>query len=344
MEKLQNERVCDPDPEIFRDGAGAREDDSSNADGPIPNKFIFLNNHHQLHFLYFHIMKVIGFSFIRNAEKYNYPVVEALQSILPLCDEVIVAVGNSEDNTRNLIASIDPKIKILDTVWDEKRKTGGSVLAVETNKAFQAIDSSADWCIYIQGDEVLHEEGYDKLVEAMKKWKDNDEVDGLLLNYRHFYGGYNYVGSEGKWYRHEIRVIKNDKSIYSYRDAQGFRKGDNQKLNVKPVDAWIHHYGWVQEPGVLKMKCIAKDKIMYNKEGDEENVVVPEDFSFTLVNALEKFKGTHPRVMQPRVERQYWQFRYDFKRNKLKCKDRFKNFIEKITGKRPFDYRNYRII
>lgn len=289
-------------------------------------------------------MKVVGFSFIRNAEKYNYPVVEAIQSILPLCNEVVVAVGQSEDNTRDLIAAIDPRIRIIDTVWDENIKTGGRVLAVETDKAFRAIDETADWCIYIQGDEVLHEDGYDHLRKAMETWKDDEHVDGLLLNYRHFYGAYDWVGSEGKWYRHEIRVIKNNKSIYSYRDAQGFRKGENKKLRVKPVDAFIHHYGWVQEPKVLKVKCIAKDRIMYNMEGDEENVVVPEDFSFTLVNALEKFKGTHPKVMQSRVERQYWQFRYDPSRNRLALKDQLKNFIEKLTGKRPFDYKNYRIV
>jgi hypothetical protein len=44
-------------------------------------------------------MKVSGFTFIRNAIKYDYPIVEAIQSILPLCDEVVVAVGNSEDET-----------------------------------------------------------------------------------------------------------------------------------------------------------------------------------------------------------------------------------------------------
>ena len=287
-------------------------------------------------------MKVIGFSFIRNAVKYNYPVVEALRSILPLCDEIVVAVGHSDDNTRELIASIDPKIRIIDTVWDENIKTGGRVLAVETDKAFRAIDPSADWCFYIQGDEVLHEDGIEALRKAMQQWKDDPNVDGLLFNYKHFYGGYDWVGAEGKWYRHEIRVIKNNKSIYSFRDAQGFRKGDNEKLRVKPVNAFIYHYGWVQEPRILKVKCIAKDRIMYNMEGDEEQVVVPEDFSFTLVNALEKFKGQHPEVMQQRVSSQYWQFRYDPGRNKLKFKDRFKNFIERVTGKRPFDYQNYR--
>lgn len=289
-------------------------------------------------------MKVVGFSFINNAVKYNYPIVEALKSILPLCDEVIVAVGDSKDGTRELVAAVDPKVTIIDTVWDDTIREGGRILAVETDKAFQAIPADADWCVYIQGDEVLHEDGIPAVRTAMEKWLDHKEVDGLLLNYRHFYGSYEYVGAEGRWYRHEIRVVRNDKGIYSYRDAQGFRKGNNEKLRVKPVNAFIHHYGWVQEPKVIKLKCIAKDKIMYNKEGDEENIVVPEDYTESLVNALEIYKGRHPKVMQPRVDAQYWTFRYDFSKSHLTFKDKFKNLIEKLTGKRPFDYKNYRII
>ena len=104
-------------------------------------------------------MKVSGFTFIRNAIKYDYPVVEAIRSILPLCDECVVAVGQSEDGTRALIESIDPdKIRIIDTVWDDSLREGGAVLAQETDKAFRAISQDADWAFYIQGDEVVHED------------------------------------------------------------------------------------------------------------------------------------------------------------------------------------------
>ena len=48
-------------------------------------------------------MKVTGFTFIRNAIRYDYPVKEAILSILPLCDEFVVAVGKSDDDTRSLI-------------------------------------------------------------------------------------------------------------------------------------------------------------------------------------------------------------------------------------------------
>src|SRR5688500_16272179 len=106
-------------------------------------------------------MKVTGFSFIKNAVRFQYPIVEALSSILPICDEIIVAVGDSQDHTRDLVAAIDPKIRILDSVWDENLKRGGRVLAAETDKAFQAIGAGSDWCVYIQGDEVMHEDGYE---------------------------------------------------------------------------------------------------------------------------------------------------------------------------------------
>ena len=102
-------------------------------------------------------MKVVGFSFIRNAIKFDYPIVEAIKSILPICDEFIIAVGKSEDNTKELILSINSeKIKIIDTIWDENLRQGGRVLADETDKAFNQI-SGADWAFYIQGDEVIHE-------------------------------------------------------------------------------------------------------------------------------------------------------------------------------------------
>ena len=82
-------------------------------------------------------MKVAGFTFIRNAVKNDYPIVEAITSILPICDEFVVALGNSEDETAQLIQAINsPKIKLINTVWDDTLRDGGAVFAVETDKAF----------------------------------------------------------------------------------------------------------------------------------------------------------------------------------------------------------------
>ena len=291
-------------------------------------------------------MKVTGFSFIKNAVKYQYPIAEALRSILPLCDEVVVAVGKSDDGTRELVASIHPeKIRIIDTEWDDNLREGGLVLASETDKALRAISADTDWCIYIQGDEVLHEDGYAEIKAAMEQWKNDPKVDGLLFNYRHFYGSFDYIGASSRWYKHEIRVIKNDPAIFSYRDAQGFRKKPNQKLRVKPLKAFVHHYGWVREPEAMQAKN--------NNFGRYYHGGLPEDasekmytgsFDYSNIDALNKYEGTHPQVMRQRIQNMNWKFDYDLSYNKTKPKERFKNLIEKLTGKRPFDHNNYIIV
>jgi hypothetical protein len=290
-------------------------------------------------------MKVTGFTFIRNAVKFDYPVSEAIRSVLPLCDNFVVAVGYSDDKTEDLIRSIDPeKITILNTVWDDspEMKRGGKVFASETNKAFQAIPEDSDWAIYIQGDEVIHEKYLDTIKSAMLKWKDVREVDGLLFNYLHFYGSYDYVGISQRWYRREIRVIRNNKSIYSYRDAQGFRKDDDKKLNVKPVDAWVYHYGWVKKPEVM-MDKIRNASSFYEDVKWIREMSKGSSFDYTSIDALKLFEGTHPAVMKDHILRKNWSFEHDISFNRLTMKYRGKIFLKKFLGINTF-YENFRII
>ena len=269
-------------------------------------------------------MKVSGFTFIRNATKFDYPVVEAIKSILPICDNFVVAVGNSDDNTLDLIQSIDKqKIRIIETIWDDslEMKKGGKVFARETDKAFQAISMESDWAFYIQGDEVVHEKYLDSIYSSMEKWKDDKKVDGLLFNYLHFYGSYDYTGLSPKWYGHEIRVIKNNKSIYSFRDAQGFRKSNNEKLNVKPIDAFIYHYGWVKEPGTMMKKAINANSFYQDKhflkrlKSKESNG--SKEFDYSSIDSLSLFTETHPKVMEERIRRKNWTFEHDISFNRL---------------------------
>ncbi len=290
-------------------------------------------------------MKVCGFTFVRNAVKYEYPIVEAITSILPLCDEVVVAVGQSDDGTLEMIQRMDsPKIRIIETVWDDKLRTGARVLAVETDKAFAAVAPDADWAVYIQGDEILHEDYIDNVKKAMQQYKDDATVDGLLFKYRHFYGSYDYEGDATSWYRREIRVVRKRQDIYSYRDAQGFRKGKNQKLRVKLIDAYIHHYGWVREPRALQQKCENFWKLKNTDEWIAENVAKAELFNFSDIEPIKRFEGKHPAVMQERIARKNWNFSRDLSKKHYRLKDRVKLFVERLTGYRPFEYKNYKIV
>ncbi len=290
-------------------------------------------------------MKIAGFTIIRNALINDYPIVEAIRSVLPVVDEMVVLIGNSTDETEALIRRIDsPKIKIYHSLWDDSLHKGGAVLALETDKAFQLIDPSSDWAFYIQGDEVVHEKFHPAILEACRKFRDNPKVEGLVFKYLHFYGTYDYVGDSRKWYDHEVRIIRNNKKIQAYKDAQGFRLG-GRKLFVKPVDACIYHYGWVKSPKKMfdKQKNISQ---FWYKDAAEWQKLQKEDF-FDFNNhydSLEKFSGTHPAVMQDRINAQNWQIALDTTKKYFSFKDRILYKIEKLTGKRFFDFKNYRII
>ena len=288
-------------------------------------------------------MKVCGFTFVRNAVKFDYPVVESIKSILPICDEFVVSVGNSDDETLKLIESIgSPKIRVTHTVWDDSLRKGGRVLAVETDKAFDAIGDDFDWCFYIQADEVVHEQYLPAIVEGMERYKDSPEVEGLLFKYTHFYGNYQYVGNTRQWYRNEIRIIRNNKEIRSYRDAQGFRK-NNEKLHVKPIEAYIYHYGWVKNPH-LQSEKLRNSVQLYSEVDVEELIKKGEMFDYSTINSLDVFQGTHPEVILDRIKHQDWDFKFDINKKNFKLKDAALYWVEKHFGVRLFEYKNYKII
>lgn len=290
-------------------------------------------------------MKVAGFSFVRNAILYDYPVKEAILSVLPLCDEFVLAVGKSEDDTLNYIKSLaEKKIRIIETVWNESLRDGGKVLAVETNKALIEISKDFDWAFYIQADEVVHEKYYPEIIKNLEMWKDDKRVDGLLFNYLHFYGSYDYIADSPKWYRNEIRIIRPNSQIFSYKDAQGFRKINNQHLNVKKIDAYIYHYGWVKKPEIMKQKQQNFHKLWHNDDWVRKNVLDKGNFDYSKISSLKKFNDTHPRVMENRISSKNWKFDFDISYKKYSFKEKIKIFIEKLTGYRIGEYKNYKII
>ena len=293
-------------------------------------------------------MKVAGFTFIRNAVKNDYPIVEAITSILPICDEFIVALGNSEDETEQLIKDINsPKIKIIYTTWDESIRDGGAVFANETDKAFQAISPDADWAFYIQGDECVHEKYLPLIKKEMEDNLNDSQIEGLLFKYLHFYGSYNYYGHSRRWYRREIRIVRNNKAIHSYRDAQGFR-WNNRKIKVKLIDAYIYHYGWVKPPSGLTNKLRNFNRFYHDDEWMEQNLPETFEFDYTHKNPdrLVHFTDTHPAVMQKRIASINWNLNIDLQElNKnMTFRRKVLQKIEDWTGWRVSEYRNYKIV
>ncbi|MBP6387062.1 MAG: glycosyltransferase family 2 protein [Pseudarcicella sp.] len=292
-------------------------------------------------------MKVAGFTFIKNAVKNDFTIKEAILSILPICDEFIIAHGNSDDETLALLQTIDsPKIKIISTVWDESSRVSGKVLAQETDKAYAAISPDVDWAFYIQGDECVHEKYLDTIRTEMQNCLSDPKIEGLLFKYKHFYGSYDFIAHSRRWYRREIRIVRNLPDVQSYRDAQGFRR-NGKKLNVKLIDAFIYHYGWVKSPAGLRTK-VKNMGTFFTPDDEWLNQVYHDEFEFDFHNAekLLHFTDSHPAVFQQKVQQANWKFNFDptLLKSKISPRRKILNFIEEITGIRLFEYKNYKKI
>ncbi len=317
-------------------------------------------------------MKISGFSMGKNAHKLYYPMRYAIESILPIVDEFVVALGDSDpdDTTREEIESIgSDKIRIIDTVWDIEKYPRGMEHAHQTDIAKAAC--TGDWLFYLQSDEVVHEKYLPVIEKRCRELLDDHEVEGLLFNYHHFWGDYDHIRDSHSWYRKEIRIVRNLPEIHSWESAQSFRKipgfdGINYRqqqntymLKVAPVDAWIYHYGWVRPPAVMQNKI----KVFTgNHEGraaieekDRQGKYLPH-YDYGNLSKLTRFKGTHPAVMKRWIEKFDWkdQLRYSgplksknpllMKHDKLKY--RVVSWIEKhlLGGRRLGEFKNYRLL
>lgn len=298
-------------------------------------------------------MKISGFSYVRNGFDYGVPFLEAFQSILPVCDEFIIAVGDSTDGTRAAIENLkSDKIKIIDTTWDDKMKQGGKIFARQTNLALDGI--TGDWAFHIQADEVIHEKDLPKIKTALEENDTNKKVEGFILPFLHFWGSYNYIRNSRRIHNHEVRIFRNIPVIRSYRDSQGFRKyssreayekgiENGEKLQVKKIDAPVYHYNGVRPPEGMKKKVSQFGEYYKPPEAVEKQPQQKESLLHN-VDRVTLFKGTHPQLMQAKIQAQNWEYTFDPKKAVWRTKDRLIQPVEDLLGFKLGEYKNYKLL
>jgi hypothetical protein len=287
------------------------------------------------------MIPVSGFTLVRNAIKLDFPVEASIRSILPICDEIVVNVGRSDDDTLELVRSIsDPKIRILETEWDMSRRN--AVLGIETLRAMRAC--SHPWGVYIQADEVLHERGAEELAAAIQHHDADSRVEGLLVRYLHFYGGFDSIATHRRWYRREVRAVRlaPELDIRPFEGAQGFRVGPElRKIRARLTGAEMFHYGWARPAQALREK---RDlgRTMYPWRNADTSLPL-----LAWIPGIQRFQGSHPRVAQSWIEARRQdpervieprRFRWRFLRYYVST------VIERVTGVRVFEFRNYKIV
>ncbi|MCK5260460.1 MAG: glycosyltransferase [Candidatus Omnitrophica bacterium] len=241
-------------------------------------------------------MKVSGFTIARNVIKFNYPILESIQSILPICDEFIVNVGDSDDGTFDLIRSIDSdKIRIIQNIWDP---AGGSeVLSAQTNLALK--ECAGDWAFYLQSDEVIHQKDLKKLKRMMEERLKDKEVDALRFRWLHFYGSYFRYRIDSGWYQKQDRIIRNNGIVESCGDAFGFRRRDGHPLRRMNTHCFVYHYGWVQPNEVMTRRRSNAEMIGFIKLADGER---RQRYDYGDLDRFPVYFGTHPVEMREKIE------------------------------------------
>ncbi len=246
---------------------------------------------------------VSGFSIVRNAVALDYPVVESLRSLLPLVDELVVAVGHSDDGTLELVRGLDDaRLVVVETEWDDALRAGGRVLAQQTNLALERC--RCGWAFYLQADEVVHEDDHAAIRAALRRVDGDDAVDALSFRFVHFEGTYAYVNPLR--YRRQSRIVRNDGRAVSVGDAAGFARRDGARLRTRASGARIFHYGWARAPGALLAKGRNLDRLYHDDawlaarwDGVSAEALGDVDLAF-------RWRGRHPAVMRERIGAASW--------------------------------------
>jgi hypothetical protein len=245
-------------------------------------------------------MTISAFTFIKNGEMLGYPFIESIKSILTIVDEFVINVGNSEDNTLELIKDIESeKIRIIESKWNDKMKDRGYVYGQQ--KMIAQFNCSSDWAFYLEGDEVVHEEDLDKIKQTCQKYVDDDSVEAVTFDYFHFYGNANsYLDSPG-WYRREARIIKNSVRTYA-PDGLFWLVIDKNKIGRYPnavhSGANMYHYGWVRSEEQMNLKSQKVQKYWNKKHKSIDYSQIDQDI-------IKEFKGSHPQIVKdwlPKVD------------------------------------------
>tara|TARA_B100000787_G_scaffold169318_1_gene160183 strand:- start:107 stop:964 length:858 start_codon:yes stop_codon:yes gene_type:complete len=238
-------------------------------------------------------MKVSAFTFIKNGQILGYPFLQSILSILPIVDEFIINVGDSEDDTLRMIQTIkDKKIRIIESKWNDSMRDRGYVYGQQ--KMIAQYNCTGDWAFYIEADEIYHETDLEKIRKSMEIYLDDSNVEALVFDFKHFYGNANSILNSPGWYRSEARIIKN--SIRSYApDGLFWLILDSNKKGryprAKSTGVTCYHYGWVRSENQMNLKSAKVQKYW----GGTPSII---DYSQMDQSIIEEFRGSHPDIIK----------------------------------------------
>jgi len=248
---------------------------------------------------------------LHRAVEFDYPYIEALQSVLPIADEVHVVVHPSGDGTEEQLGKLAwehrPKIHLHEWEWWQPARKE-KCLADATNYGIE--QCAGVWHLALQADEVVHESQLEALLALCRQ----DEYPWVEFERLNLYGTFDgYNTNRGRWPCSVVRLAKRDlyPHICSYDDAthlgipKGYDERETPRLDARgQVALWHYSYTRTGRAFVERQASMAR---LYGLNPDpvveahraEERV----DWWKTVPRAeFAPLPSEHPQVMREWVE------------------------------------------
>jgi hypothetical protein len=257
----------------------------------------------------------------------DYPFAEALENALAVCDEAVIVVSDSEDDT-------------ADWVMDLQVYHGWERVAVAYQQfhydrhwqqrwwEFAASLTDAEWLMYHDADEVFHEDD----IPVIRSQMTRPEIKLICFPYTHFYMTPSYtrnfypyhtrLGRRSAGYRMQNWCTDGTPNFPACQMVTGVdgleahnQRGDHVAyMTERP----FYHYSWARHPRALALSQ-AKHKAWYTADGNgladgRLPEVEPHDFRTefprqAMLGNLKPYDGKRPSIMEEweREHAEVWQ-------------------------------------
>lgn len=258
--------------------------------------------------------QITGHVLVHNGVEMGYPFTAAIESLTPLCSEILVCNAESTDCTGSILDEISAlmpdncKLTIFEAPWeveedhvmDGHKAVSYARLARLTNECID--NARTPWHLQLQADELLHERGVGSIAQQFAVMA--PFVDGFLFRRLTFHGGTKrYIPEAGIHQPISARVIRLGRvgATHSVGDAESITCKKWQRMTNEPHTS-IYHYAYCRPP----LKQLDKSVAMHAMWGfPDERILALRDRrewdyqSFIRDDELREFRGVHPQAILP---------------------------------------------
>ena len=241
-------------------------------------------------------VKLSGYTVIRNARDLDYCVVECIQSMLPVCDEVLVCDSESTDGTFEMLttwAKVERKLRVISRAWPNPK--GDPQFFINwLNDTRQQVKHQM--CLELDADEILHESSYPEIRASA------DRQECRSFHRLNFWGDAQHTCPPGVVCSDSVaRLGPSDLWQPSDAPCEHEWQAEIVKQAYPGPSLVIGHYGFLRR----REAFFAKSKVMHGgyfntydpRLAAAEQTGKPWHIDgFEFNDKLIPFTGTHPRV------------------------------------------------